>query len=315
MSNEKETESLEPKGVLTCDDIKKLALIDSETFDEKCLQNASYDLRLGDEYYVPKGQRDENIIIKKCSYENGVLRISPFSTIVFSTKETLKMPDNVIGRFDLRVRFAMQGLVLQVGTQIAPSYRGRLFGLLLNFSDKEICIPEGMELLSVEFSYTSKIAKEKPAGKPYESLKKFIESFPFTQGYGTLESFSQKMLGVQKEIETELKKIKDSQDKKFRDLITYTLAAIGIIFSVSIPFTVTHITKATIDKDDYPFKTIIQIEEENKILKNRKDSLELKVLELNNQLNYKNDSLKQEISNIRKQIQKLNNDKQNSHNK
>jgi dCTP deaminase len=304
MNDEKENLP-EPKGVLTSEDIRSLGIIDDE-FIESYLYNASYSLRLGNDYYVPTEQRNQNTIIKQCSNDNGVLRVLPFSTIVFSTKETLKMPNNVIGRFDLRVRFAMQGLVLQVGTQIAPSYKGRLFGLLLNFSDKEICIPEGTELLSVEFNYTSKVATEKPAGNPYESLVDFINTFPATQGYGSLESFSQKMLKLQAEIETKVKKIEEGKDKRFRDSITYVLLAIGIIFSVSIPFAVTHITKATIDKDDYPFKTIIQIEEENTMLKNEKDSLKQKILELDYQLKSNNDSFKQEMSDLREQIQKLN---------
>ncbi len=77
----------------------------------------------------------------------------------FSTYEKVKLPNNIAGRFDLRIQWALQGLILQVGTQIEPGYEGRLFGLLHNFSKKEICIPTTSRILTAEFYYTSKEAE------------------------------------------------------------------------------------------------------------------------------------------------------------
>ncbi|MDL2256646.1 helix-turn-helix domain-containing protein [Bacteroidales bacterium OttesenSCG-928-I14] len=354
--------SFNPKGVLTGDDIKKLGLIDNETFEEDCIQSASYDLRLGNEYYVPSKQKQECCSdtksdsvscpfhkesipnnVQKCSDENGVLRISPFSTIVFSSEEILKMPNNVIGRFDLRVRFAMQGLVLQVGTQIEPGYTGRLFGLLLNFSDKEICIPLGMRLLTVEFSYTtSEVEKQENDETNYDSLAEFINHFPPTKG--TLEAFFERIkniYGKNQEIQNEIalersstkqyideevrklnEKIREEmtekridESEKYKNKITLILSIAALIVAILIPIIVTYMSKKVIDKDDYPFERIIYVEEENKILKNKKDSLELKILELDNQLNCKSDSMGREISDIKEQMQKLNNNKQNPHKK
>lgn len=348
----KEKRAFESKGVLIGDDIEKLFLIDKKTFNNKCLQIASYDLRLGDEYYVPSRQRQEhcsetqNIVlscpfhkkdipndIQKCSSENGVLRISPFSTIVFSTEEILEIPDNVIGRFDLRIRFAMQGLVLQVGTQIEPCYKGRLFGLLLNFSDKEICIPQGTRLLTAEFSYTTSKVKN-AEDKEYNSLKEFIERFPPTKG--TLESFFERIKDIYGEnqkiqneiilekasttkyidgkvheldekIRVEMTEKRVEKSEKYQNRITLILAASALIIAILIPIVVMYMSKKVIDKDDYPFERIIHVETENKILKNEKDSLKLRVSELNN----KSDSLKQEMFDLREQFQKINMNKKN----
>jgi len=350
---DKGTDFPEPKGVLTRENIKNLGLITNESFDEKCLQSASYDLRLGDEYYVPSRQKQESCSetqnqvlscpfhkgeiqndIQKCSNENGVLRITPFSTIVFSTEEILKIPNNVIGRFDLRVRFAMQGLVLQVGTQIEPGYRGRLFGLLLNFSDKEICIPQGMRLLTAEFSYTT--SNVNIEDKEFNFLDEFIKRFPPTQG--TLEAFFKRIkdiYGRNQEIQNEIiserastrqyidgkvreldEKIREEmtekrleKSEKHKNNVTLGLSVGAIFIALLIPVIVMFMSKKIIDKDDYPFNTIIQVQTENEILRNEKDSLELKVLELDKQLNSKNDTLMQKILYLDDQIKKINKNK------
>ncbi|GHU59234.1 hypothetical protein FACS189411_15830 [Bacteroidia bacterium] len=284
------------------------------------MQSASYDLRLGNEYYIPLNKRPEgcNALscpyppqndIMKCSDENGVLKIPKFSTVVFSTEEILKIPNNVVGRFDLRIRFALQGLVLQVGTQVEPGYNGRLFGLLLNFSDKEICIPKGKALLTIEFNYTTSPVKIKEQGEEgeYKSLEKFIKHFPPTQG--TLESFLNNIQTIQNKVETQITKIEERKSRRILTTISWIIGAAGVLGTIFMPLTVLHITKSTIDKDDYPFEKIIQVEKENESLKSEKDSLERKVLKLNDQMNCKNDSLKQEMSSMKEQIQKLNKNK------
>jgi len=299
----------EKVGVLTKDEIESLKIIQLEggqKEDKSCYASASYDFRLGDEYYVPKPvnsdkysnndliQNAEAIIncplrndglnnqIKTCSKDNHVLRIKPFTSIVISTYEILNMPDNVIGRFDLRIKWALQGLVLQVGTQIEPGYNGRLFGLLHNFSKKEICIPTMSRFLTAEFSYTSGNTSPEKGLKPMLKLKDFLSRFPAIDG--TLENYLEEIRKLTYEIDENKKKIERTFSRKMTWVTGIAVALITVAFSIGVPLVV---TKFTVNKSDYPFRRVYEMETKEKNLNNTINILQKSI----NDLNTKVDSL------------------------
>ena len=106
---------------------------DAEYDDSRCYQPANYDLRLGAEYVMP--HKDSQLQISRCD-SNGMLTIQPFGTAIVSTYESVFLPNNVVGRFNLRLTHALEGLIVQMGTQVEPDYEGPLFALLHNISDQ-----------------------------------------------------------------------------------------------------------------------------------------------------------------------------------
>jgi deoxycytidine triphosphate deaminase len=295
-------------GILTEKEIKKLKIIRVDgdlAEDSNCYFNASYDFRLGDQYALPsKGQIKENnkdatktdnqnkerddILVYSCSKENDVLRIPAFTSVIFSTYEKVLMPDNVSGRFDLRIKWALQGLVLQVGTQIEPGYEGRLFGLIHNFSNKEICIPTKTRFLTAEFAYTSTPAPPKTR-KVINDLKTFLTNYNSVEG--TLESFLRKIEKTKQEIEDGYKKVLEDNRRRTTVFLAIIIAIVTIAFTVGIPLIV---TKFSYDKDDYPIPTIYQLEKMN-------DSLKYDLIIFNK--NY--DALKLKYDSINHRIKKL----------
>lgn len=266
-------------GVLSDSEIEAEGII-SGNFDPKSLKRASYDLRLGDEYYIPPAysnkpntnKTQKPPIISKCSDDNNVLRIKAFSSIVFSTEEILKLPNNIVGRFDMRIVFAMQGLVLQVGPQVEPNYEGRLFGLLLNFSNQDISIPRYTRLLTIEFSYLSQIPQniEKEESSHVFLVDFLKKSHPVI---GTLEAFLSRietehdeMQELDNNMKAKFQKMENSRNEFWHKTFTIMLAGWTLIFTISIPYLTLFISKRTIDKDDYPFERIIRLE-------NQRDSL------------------------------------------
>ncbi len=296
MKNKKEL------GVLTKLEIQSLKIIELEEGkikDETCFAPASYDFRLGDEYYVPKPITNEinidknienatgilncpyfnnglNNQIKKCSDDNHVLRIKPFTSIVISTYEILNMPQNVVGRFDLRIKWALQGLVLQVGTQIEPGYHGRLFGLLHNFSKKEICIPTLSRVLTAEFSYTSQKTSPKTGFEPMVKLKDFLDKFPAIDG--TLENYLEEIRNLTKEIEENKTKIDKTFSRKMTWVTGIAVALITVAFSIGVPLIV---TKFTVNKSDYPFRRVYEMENREEKLNKTINLLQQNVRKLN----------------------------------
>lgn len=123
------------RGVLVDAEIRKLELIEvpeSDGQNQQCFKPASYDLRLGHEYIQPGNVvRGLNVPeILDCRNNGGRVCIEPFSSIIVSTYEIVRLPDNVVGKFNLRIKQAFRGLIVQMGTQVEPNYRGRLYALL-----------------------------------------------------------------------------------------------------------------------------------------------------------------------------------------
>lgn len=141
-------------GVLSGQEIRDAQLIAAETYVGECLKAASYDLRLGPEY-IRCGDNIDRVVDLDDDDASVGLTIEPFETVVFSTRETVAVPRNVVGRFGLRIGWALRGLVIQVGPQVEPGYRGPLFGAILNVSGDAVQIPLDEPFLTIEFAYVS----------------------------------------------------------------------------------------------------------------------------------------------------------------
>ena len=190
-----------PSGVLTKAEIKALGLIrapDGGSLDEKCYQPASFDFRLGGECIYPKKDRDNRRKPDDCT-TNGVV-IAPFASVVVSTYETVRLPYNVVGRFNLRIALALEGLIVQMGTQIEPGYTGHLFAMLQSISDREICLTYcdyDTRPFTIEFAYTSKEARD--VSKPNKSLS---EIMPRNAVQGTINTIVTNIRSAQAKLES-----------------------------------------------------------------------------------------------------------------
>ncbi len=172
-----------------------------------------------------------------------------------------------------------------------PNYKGRLFGLLLNFSDKDISIPRYARLLSIEFNYLySPIVPIEDDKHIYDSLADFLrKNSSYVQG--TLEAFLTKInstyqntLGIQKKMQYSLDEL-DVKKTKARSLgITLTLSIAAILLTFMMPFLSVYITKQTIDKDDYPFERIINLEREKDSLKTVNEKLKEELFFINHKV-------------------------------
>jgi deoxycytidine triphosphate deaminase len=310
MARNKENNQIKtiPSGVLTGEEIKRFVIIvldDATDEDLSCYDKASYNLRLGEKYYKPIINNNSNNGIIACADEypqcpnrkylldgkigdcndnNRVLVIKPYTSIVISTLEKLNLPCDVVGRFDLKIRWALQGLILQVGTQVAPGYKGRLFGLLHNLSKKEICIPMKIGILDIEFSYINKKVIPHDYDETYNTLEGFLKNRPPI--VGTLEAFLDDIKNEKQVMQTmrmesqELKADLSTTLEKYKNEIVQRkenadsqklqkyLFIFGIFFSllflaltIVVPITV---TKLTVDKDDYPYQKVYEMETQNK---------------------------------------------------
>lgn len=106
---------------------------------------AAYDLHLGNEYYYA-GE------IKHITKKNPFFVIEPYDYAIVTSKEFANLPRNVAARFSLTVGLFTQGIILSNGTQIDPGFRGKLFCLLFNTSNRSVVLKQGQKYATMEFN-------------------------------------------------------------------------------------------------------------------------------------------------------------------
>jgi len=117
-------------------------------YQEDRTQRASYDLRLGDQLLFDGG-------VVSLTAQRPTFSIPPYSFIIAESLEKADLPKFLSGRFDLRVSHFMKGIILSNGPQVDPGFRGALFCMLYNASDRPVPIKQGEHFATIEFHTTA----------------------------------------------------------------------------------------------------------------------------------------------------------------
>ena len=142
--------------VLLADEINRLCedksapLIDP--FSPSQLRPASYQLTLGDEANVG-GEH------KLVDSANGIV-LDPHQVAVVKTRETLKIPRDLIARWSLRVTNIYEGLLWTGGPQVDPGWEGPLFCPIYNLAERTIVLKCGDPLFTIDFVRTTGVSPE-----------------------------------------------------------------------------------------------------------------------------------------------------------
>lgn len=127
-----------------------------DPFEDKQLQPASYDLRVGEQGITTTSKKKINI------KADGFLVIHPGDFAVVLVHEEIRLGPQYAARFGLRSKYARRGLVATTGLQVDPGYYGNLIVGITNLTPRPITLPYKDDLLSIEFHRL-----EEPASKPY----------------------------------------------------------------------------------------------------------------------------------------------------
>ncbi|WP_321340698.1 hypothetical protein [uncultured Cohaesibacter sp.] len=183
-------------GVLLEKEIRELNIIHQNSSDN-CFKPSSYDLRVGEEAIKTDGTQDS--VYKPL--RNQKMVVPAFGSLIVQTHEVVRIPPNVVGKFNLRIKMALKGLFVQMGTQVEPNYHGRLFAVLHNITSDDIVLnwqenEDGEEkggkdrIFTIEFFYTSSKVETKPK---YENKISDIQQFIgtntfFKSTFGTINT-------------------------------------------------------------------------------------------------------------------------------
>jgi deoxycytidine triphosphate deaminase len=150
-------------GVLLSDQIQRYSEFDCkliDPFDSASLRPAGYDLRVGGNYAI-EGVR----------YTLGPgqeLLIRPYSVAVIQTRETLNIPHFLIGRWNIRVKFAYRGLLWVGGAQVDPGFRGRLSCPIYNLSTEPVTLKYEERLAMIDFVTTTSFVDGEGGSQPFQ---------------------------------------------------------------------------------------------------------------------------------------------------
>jgi deoxycytidine triphosphate deaminase len=127
---------------------------------EANLKAAGYELSVGNEYVIGGERRD--------LMADGEIRIPPFNVVVIKTAETVNLPRFLIARWNVRVKWAYEGLLWVGGPQVDPGWVGHLCCPLYNLSDKVVVLRPGDPIALMDFVTTTpfKSGKSKEYTRP-----------------------------------------------------------------------------------------------------------------------------------------------------
>lgn len=144
--------------------VKNHNLIDHETFSEKNLKPANYNLTLGSECRLG----GKPVILDE---KNKYLKIPPFEVAIVGSREKLCLPLFLIGRWNIRVTYAYEGLLWVGGPQVDPGYEGHLYAPIYNLSNRAVILELNEPFATIDFVRTTPY-EEKKSGPPFKGVRK-----------------------------------------------------------------------------------------------------------------------------------------------
>ncbi len=180
-----------------CRDCGDYRLIDP--FHDDLLRPASYTLTVGRNYSY-RGER-------RALTDGRCFEIGPYQVAVIETYETINMPPFLIGRWNVQVGRAYQGLLWVGGAQVDPGFRGLLCCPIYNLSKEPVPISFRAELAVIDFVATTPYNHRYCKRFSWKERKRLV-----FDDYQPLQS------GIAEEVDKFNKTIKDNNDRVTAEL-------------------------------------------------------------------------------------------------
>lgn len=134
-------------------------------WEETRIKGSSYDLSLGNEYYLydrkAKPKKIENMINELVGTQELVIPSREICIVI--TKEKVSIPKDIAARVSLMTDVILKGVVITEQPPIDPGYDGKIYILLHNLSNKDVHLKCEDPILTIEFYQLDKMSD-----KPYD---------------------------------------------------------------------------------------------------------------------------------------------------
>jgi dCTP deaminase len=205
----------------------KIGELKIDNFDERYLQPASYDMRLGEEAITSSRREKSN------PAEKGLLTIPPGDFALVTTHEKVSLTPKMAGHIGLRSLYTKKGLVMLSGPQIDPGFKGVLVIGLSNLSPRDVVIPYKDAFCTVEFFDLEESATKAYSGEYQDQtgiapsdIRNLVEAqgMTFGQVITALQGLSQDVKSLSDSVKT-LRWL-------FPVILGFGIAVIGIIVAL-----------------------------------------------------------------------------------
>lgn len=223
------------QGVLLSDAIERcvnaFGLI--TPFNPENLKPANYKLTIGNEYAI-------NGEIHSLSNEAGKneIKIHPFEVAIIKTQEIINMPRFLIGRWNIQVSRAYQGLIWVGGPQVDPGYVGHLFCPIYNLSDQDVSLFKGESIAVIDFVRTTEFHHNSKNYKFPPDLVLFEEYKPQKLVSGLVTRVNNRLDKVETSLRQSLDKLEieiNRIQRRVDEFTSITFTVIAILFaSISV---------------------------------------------------------------------------------
>jgi len=140
-----------------------------DPLDRENIEPASVDLHLGEEFKVTHRVKSDEIVLSNGAgsidwlEQSGSVKVVRDSFVLATTKETVHLPDDIVGRVTGRSSLGRLGLsVHQTAGYIDPGFNGQITLEISNHGPNPVVIQEGDRICQISFSKLSS-----PALSPY----------------------------------------------------------------------------------------------------------------------------------------------------
>lgn len=124
-------------------------LLEIKPFSARCLQPATYDLRVGSLAAVTTA--DHPLRLDRSRF----FSIEPGAMAIVQTLEILKLSSTIAGRIGPKTDLLRRGIFVATGPQVDPGYHGRLIVNMINLSPRPFLVKYRNTFLTVEFQRLS----------------------------------------------------------------------------------------------------------------------------------------------------------------
>lgn len=183
------------------------------------VKESDYDLRLGKQYLL-----GEKIYVLD-SDKRPFLKIPPHDVVVVLTYEYLRIPEKIVGTFQLSLKLVLKGLMLANGAQIAPGYEGKLACVLFNLTDRPILLKYKEPFAKISFIELTSARKYDGGFQGKTNIQDFIKDWMPTSG---LADINDKLEEYHKDLEKHKKDVED----KIRNAIIIILGILSASLAI-----------------------------------------------------------------------------------
>ena len=159
---------------------------DGQQLLEPNSSNASYDLRIGEEY------RDHRDLGKTALSNNDKIVLQPGSAVIIETAESVQFPKSRFGQIVPKVSLLQNGLS-NTSSKIDPGYNGKLLITVFNLGKRKVFLKKGdkfctLYVLDVKFGakHYNKQSKQITGGSKRGLFSKIKDSIENNQAYFTI---------------------------------------------------------------------------------------------------------------------------------